>query len=437
MRRAERVAGLSLTHEQRLAVAVLLRQHVGLLQGGAGVGKTTTVKVLVAAWRARGGHVEMAALSGKAALRLSRSVGEEARTIARLIGGLDRRAELVDSGRLIEAPDGDRWAESRKRRRAPGAAGDEPFPPKLTPGTMLVLDEASMVDLGSLHDLARRMPDGSRLILVGDHAQLPPVGLGQCYHDLVEAGRGVAVLTRVLRQAEGNPLLDVALAIREGREPDLPAFTGTAPGVQLVDCQLADVAARLRATRDRLRRETPGGEVLLLGGLQSTVKAINWAEVARRQSEGAQGVRLGPLCPWVSVGDPVIMCRNHYKFGLMNGEMGVLTGLDPVEVAWGTDGSARALEDECRADVQLAWAITGHRSQGSEAPRVVVALDSEAMLTRHWLYTAVTRAAEQAVLVGPREMMARAVRRANRRVTGFSLIAGGAGSLPVAESAHT
>ena len=425
---AEAATRLTLTDEQRLAVSVLLREHVALLQGGAGVGKTTAVKVLVAAWRDAGGRVEMAALSGKAALRLSMAVGEGAMTIARLIAGLDRRAELVAAGKLVETSEGDRWAKDLTHTSARGPSEDEigcaDFPPKLDASTMLILDEASMIDLGSLYDLVRRMPDGSRLVQIGDRFQLPPIGLGQCFHDLVEAGKGVAELTRVLRQADDNPLLNVASAIREGREPELPPFAGPATGAHLAECALPAVEERVRAIRDRLLQDRPGDEVLVVAGLRATVAGINRAEMARRQSQGAEGIRLGPLCPWISVGDPVIMCRNHYKFGLMNGETGIVASLEPVEIAWGSGGRSTPVKDEYRADIQPAWAITAHRSQGSEAARVVVALDSKAMLTRQWLYTAITRATKQSILVGPRALLRTAVSRASQRVTGFSLMTG-------------
>jgi exodeoxyribonuclease V alpha subunit len=112
----------------------------------------------------------------------------------------------------------------------------------------------------------------------------------------------------------------------------------------------------------------------------------------------------------------------------MNGETGIVTNIDPVEVAWGPEGRSTPVKDEYRADIQPAWAITGHRSQGSEATRVVIALDSKALLTRQWLYTAITRATEQSVLVGPCAVLEAAVSRVSQRVTGFRLTDIGASS---------
>ena len=421
---AERRTGLKLTAEQRDAVTCLLGEGIGILQGGAGVGKTTVTKVLISAWRARGGHVILAALSGKAALRLSAAAGATAMTIARLLRGLAERETLIAGGRLVDGQHGDAWVGGGGRRASwdepPGQV--HPFPPKLSGKTMLVLDEASMIDLCSLHGLVRRMPSGARLILVGDRAQLPPVGLGQCFHDLVGARRGVHELTGVLRQAIGNPLIGVASAIRRGTMPLLPPFAGQAMGVQLLACDPASIEGEVRRASRIIGAGLPPAQRLILAGLRGTVRRINLAETAGRQAEGALGVRLGPLCPWVSIGDPVVMSRNHYRVGLMNGETGILAELEPPAVTWGSDIHPTLVDDESRASIELAWAITGHRSQGSEVSRVVIALDGRGVMSRQWLYTVLTRAVDQAVMVGPVDVLRNAVGRLEQRTTGFGLM---------------
>ncbi|MFC7688696.1 AAA family ATPase [Paeniroseomonas aquatica] len=225
---AERTTGLVLTGEQRTAVRVLLHQGVGLLQGGAGTGKTTSMRVLVAACNIMGRRVEPAALSGKAALKLAQASQFDALTIAQVIERLKLRDELEAEGRLSSNDDYLRGENGLPLKRLP----------RLTSDTTLLLDEASMVDIASLHRLLGRLPDGGGLILVGDFSQLPPVGIGQVYHDLVEARHGVVELTQILRQADGNPLLAVAAAIRHGQVPLLPKFTGAATGVQFQECTL-------------------------------------------------------------------------------------------------------------------------------------------------------------------------------------------------------
>jgi exodeoxyribonuclease V alpha subunit len=182
------------------------------------------------------------------------------------------------------------------------------------------------------------------------------------------------------------------------------------------------------ALRARLVREKPHDDLLVIAALNNSVRAVCRAEMARRQAEGVLGVRIGPMCPWVSVGDPVVMAANHYRFGLANGHIGQVVSLEPLEISWvGVDGPRRVHADFA-VDVASAWAITCHRAQGSDAARVVVALDSKTMLTRQWLYTAVTRARQQAILIGPPGLIAAAVARLTRRTTGFGALLHSIGS---------
>ena len=197
---AERIArwrgpqGQRLTEEQGRVVLEMLGRSVAVLQGGAGTGKTTTMRVLVNVWEAARGKALLAALSGKAALRLARSTGRPALTLARLVAGLERRSRLSQEGLPVRED-----------------------LPSIDARTMLVVDESSMVDLATWHRVLRFLPTGARLVLVGDVAQLPPVGLGRVFHDLVDEGRVVSRLTRTLRQAESNPIAD-----SNGKRPPIP-----------------------------------------------------------------------------------------------------------------------------------------------------------------------------------------------------------------------
>jgi exodeoxyribonuclease V alpha subunit len=401
---AERTAGAVLTSEQRMAVRVLLQQRVSLLQGGAGTGKTTSMRVFVAAWQLLHGRVEAAALSGKAALKLAEGAGLDAITIAQLMARMSLRAALEADGKILPTEDYPRSKAGEATLRLP----------RFTPETMLMLDEASMIDIANLRRLLQLLPDGAGILLVGDVHQLPPVGIGQVFHDLVAAQQGVVELTTILRQSNDNPLLEAAAAVRSGTVPALPTFQGAGLGAQWEECGLNDVSSRLSAVRQRLAHDA---DVLVLCARKTTVRQVCYAEMARRQGEGAAGVPLGPLCAWIAIGDPVMMAANHYKHGLANGQLGRITALDPVQVLW--DGADQPFEvtDEYRADVVSAWAVTCHKSQGSEAQRVVIGLDSKRMLTRQWLYTAITRAREQAVLVGPANLLELAVRQVSERTT--------------------
>jgi exodeoxyribonuclease V alpha subunit len=328
------------------------------------------MRVLVAAAKIMARRVESAALSGKAALKLAQASQLDALTIAQVIKRLKLRDELEAEGRLDPNDDYLRDDDGIPTRRLP----------RFTSETTLLLDEASMVDVASLHRLLGRLPDGAGLLLAGDFSQLPPVGIGQVYHDLVAAQHGVVELTQILRQAGGNPLLDVAAAIRSGQVPALPKFAGATSGVQFHECALTDVADQLGVVRCRLAREVPQDDLLILSARKTTVASVCHGEMVRRQTEGVMGVRLGPLCAWISVGDPVMMAANHYKYGLANGQLGRVTSIDPVQVQWDGFGQSLKMEEDYRADVISAWAITCHKSQGSEAHRVLIALDSKYLL---------------------------------------------------------
>ena len=390
-------AGRLLTNEQRSAVLGILQRPVALLQGSAGTGKTTTMRVLVDAWSANGGCVVLAALAGKAALRLSRSTGRRAFTLARLVHGLEHREALAAEGR--PAPDD---------------------LPSFGQRTLLVIDEGSMVDLATWRRILRLLPTGARLAVVGDVAQLPPVGLGQIFHDLVADGRFVIRLTRVLRQAADSPIITAANAVREGIVPDLPPYSRSIPGVFFLESAEASLEAALERVRDDIGAAgAPDGEVLVLAALNRTCRRFCSLVQLRREAHGVQGRRLGPLAPFVAVGDPIIATRNRYNEALMNGLMGQVESLEPLTFRFDGEDAAREITAEASAEIMSAWAITVHRAQGSEARRVVVALDGQNLLTREWLYTAITRATEQVVVVGSRNALRAAVGRRSVRLSGF------------------
>lgn len=384
-----------LTDEQRQAVVEILGRAAAVLQGGAGTGKTTTVQALVDTWLAIGGNVTLAALSGKAAIRLSRSAGRLGLTLARLVHGLERRARLVSEGR--------------------------PVPeelPYFNTDTMLVVDESSMVDLATWHRVLRLLPTGARIVMVGDVAQLPPVGLGRIYHDLVEDGHLVSRLSRTMRQAEDNPIILAASLVREGIVPQLPGYAGPAQGAYLLECSMSGVETVIEGLREEMSMADGGDDVLVLAALNRTCRQV--CKLMQRRREGAvPGRRLGPLAPFVAVGDPVMATRNRYDEALMNGLLGRVECLDPMLIRFDGEEEARAVSEDALAELVSAWAITGHRAQGSEARRVIVVLDAERLVTREWLYTAITRATEQVILVGTPAALRAAVGHCTVRRTGF------------------
>jgi exodeoxyribonuclease V alpha subunit len=393
---AELETDLTLTNEQHAAVVLLLTLPVAALQGGAGVGKTTVMKVLATAWERLGGDVVMGALAGKAALTLSKGASTSARprlayTIARLIGMIERQA-LQAENPAIKRP-----------------TSDVDFTSK----TLLVVDEAGMLDTPSLHKLLSLMPEGARLLFAGDEGQLPPVGIGRVFHDVVAEGSRVARLTQVLRQAADSDIPKVAALVRQGQAPELAYWAGQARGVFLVP------SGEIEKVQRQLRGK---GELMVIAARKATVEAINVSESLEARSNTTPTRRLGPLAT-VAVGDPVVATANRYQDGLFNGLLGVVESIAGPEVAirWDGEREPKSLPQAAEADIELAYAITCHRAQGSGAQAVVIVVESSRLVTREWIYTAITRSRELVILVGDSEVLTKSLARRTTRTTGFSL----------------
>jgi exodeoxyribonuclease V alpha subunit len=389
--------GLTLIEEQRGAVADLLAMPVAALQGGAGVGKTTVMRVLADSWEALGGNVLLSALAGKAALTLAREASSSARprlayTIARIIGMLERQKARDDDGANCNRPKGD---------------------VEVTSKTLLVIDEAGMMDTPSLYRLVGLLPEGARLLFVGDVGQLPPVGPGAFFRDLVTEGSRVVRLTTVRRQALDSPILRVATEVGGGKVSALKPWSGEAEGVYTVPKgKVLEAQRHLRAT----------GEVLVIAALRKTVSFFNESEAAARRSAGRMEVRVAPTV-YVAVGDPVVMTTNRYADALFNGLLGVVTGVsgEQIEVWWDGETEPRSVSAEAAADIELAYAITCHKAQGSAADAVLIVMENCDLETREWLYTAVTRGRKLVLFAAEADALAAAVSRRTERKTGMRL----------------
>lgn len=382
---AEQACDITLTTEQAAALRKLVRLPLAVLQGGAGVGKTTVMKVLAYIWERQRGNVVFGALAGKAALQLSR--GASSHAAPRLAYTLARLIQILDN-----PPD----------NRRPEVEFDDK--------TLLVIDEAGMMDTPTFYQLLKRLPKGTRILLAGDDGQLFPVAFGKIFHDLVEEGTRVATLTKVLRQAEGSLIPLVAQQIRSGVTPVLPTWKGESKGVFAIDSRQLDTLHR-------------SDDFMLIAARRRTVDSWNEIESTKRRNDSTPTRRLGPLAT-VAVGDPIIVTQNRYKHGLFNGLLGTVVAIDGelVQVYFDGEHTPRDLPQEAEVDVELAYAITCHKAQGSSAATVVLMAGDGALVTREWLYTGVTRARELVLLnIVDQERFGKAIARRANRTTGFKL----------------
>jgi exodeoxyribonuclease V alpha subunit len=391
----EKRTGTTLSASQREAVGIVLRSKVAVVTGGPGVGKTTLLDTILRILTAKRVRLLLAAPTGRAAKRMSEQTGMEAKTIHRLLE-VDPKSGGFRKGL------------------------DEPLDCDL-----LVMDEASMIDVPLMNAITRAIPSRSGLLLVGDVDQLPSVGPGRVLADVIESGAvPVARLTEVFRQAAESRIVANAHRINRGEMPVSPK-SGEASDFFFVECKDPDDGAAKVV-------EVVGNRIPKRFGMD----AIRDVQVICPMQRGALGARalnadlqkaLNPnQSPRVErfgsvflPNDKVMQTENDYDKEVFNGDLGTVTAIDEEE------GILRASFDGREVDYPFAeldtlapaYAITIHKSQGSEYPAVVITLTTQhyTMLARNLLYTAVTRGKRLVIVVGQRRALAIAVRTSNAR----------------------
>ncbi len=394
----EREQGVKYAPKQREAVRLAAKSRVMALTGGPGTGKTTSLRAILAVFDALGLTTLLTAPTGRAAKRMSSLTGRDAATMHRLLGA-------------GFSPDGESVVFAR----------DEENPLDCS---AVVLDECSMVDITLMDALLRAMPEDARLVLVGDADQLPSVGPGRVFADILSSGVIPAVrLTEIFRQAGKSRIVSCAHQINAGEQPDLTANTGGLFFLRRGEAaRAAETVSELCSARLPSRMGIPVQDIEVLSptrrGEAGTVALNRRLQAALNPpAEGKNEKIFGSVT--FREGDRVMQIRNNYDMiwrkespsgppetgaGIYNGDMGEILAIDAESetLTVDFDGRIAQIGFDALSELEHAWAVTVHKSQGSEYRAVVLAVGEAAprLMTRGVLYTAVTRARELLIIVG-------------------------------------
>lgn len=384
-------SGTLLSEEQLNAVRLAVSSKVFVLTGGPGVGKTTTANTIIRLLKAMGKTILLGAPTGRAAQRLSEVSGLSAKTIHRLL----------------------EWNPSEG-----GFVKNDQNP--LT-ADVLIVDESSMIDIRLADHLLRALPDRTQLIFIGDVDQLPSVGPGSVLGDLIESGVIPFVkLDKIFRQAQQSKIIQSAHAINRG---DLPHFDNDAQS----DCRFfdADSAERIKAIIKSLASEElkkfgwdPVRDIQILtpmnkGELGNDQLNLELQELLNPQNGDKAHYKKRAIS--FRPGDKVIQVVNNYELSVFNGDIGFVRHLNSGGAKLIVEFGERLVpyNDDHAGDLRLAYAITIHKSQGSEFPVVIIpcSMSHFVMLQRNLFYTGLTRARKLALFVGTKAALSMAAKQ--------------------------
>ena len=410
IRNIEKKTEMELDEHQAEAVKEAVRNGLLVITGGPGTGKTTTINTIIKYFELEGMDIFLAAPTGRAAKRMSETTGYEARTIHRMLelnGGMDTGS----------------------------AAGFERNERNPLETDVIIIDEMSMVDISLMYSLLKAVVAGTRLILVGDVNQLPSVGPGSVLKDIIDSGAFHTVkLTKIFRQASTSDIIVNAHKINNGEEVSLDNksmdffFLKRYDADKIINVTLQLIKQKLpkfvNATEYDIQVLTPMRKGLLgVERLNGILQAyMNPADKSKREKEYRGTI--------FREGDKVMQVRNNYQaewtrgasskeeegLGVFNGDIGIIESIsdDGVTVLF-DDERYVVYDDVMLQDLELAYAMTIHKSQGSEFSTVVLALlpGPPQMMARNLLYTAVTRAKDRVVMVGSESVLRRMVENNN------------------------
>lgn len=385
LKRFEANQNIHLGAAQKTAIAMALENKVSLITGGPGTGKTTIVKALVEAFQqTEQNRIALCAPTGRAAKRLTEATGYEATTIHRLLMPVEGSHEYdfsKNEDNLLEAD-------------------------------VIIVDEASMLNVQLYYSLLAAIPEFSYVIIVGDVDQLPPIGAGFILRDLIDSE--IIPFTRldtIFRQKEGNRIVDNAHEINDGHMPVL-ASEGEFTFVQVntINEMMGQI---VRLYEQELEHNDDELEVQIISPMRRGPAGSNTISKVIQQRlnplEGSEEVKANGVS--YRVGDKVIQVQNNYDLEVFNGEIGVVYAISKSFVFIRFTDKEVTVPIEDMDSIMLAYAITVHKSQGSEYGTVIIPFipPYANMLQRNLLYTAVTRAKNKVILVGTKGAIKRAV----------------------------
>jgi exodeoxyribonuclease V alpha subunit len=387
---AERTMQIAFAESQRRAVREAVTKKMMVVTGGPGTGKTTIVRAIIEIFLAKSLRVLLCAPTGRAAKRLAESTGREARTIHRTL-----EFDPATGGFL-------------RGRENPLDAD------------LLVVDETSMVDVVLMNQLLRAVPPWACVVFVGDVDQLPSVGAGAVLHDLIESKTvPVARLTEVHRQAGSSWIVRAAHAVNRGEEPEsAPAGGGGDFFFVEANDPPAVVGLVKQMVTDRIPKKfglDPFRDVQVLTPQVKTelgVANLN-RELQAALNPGGEKPETKRFDTVFRAGDKVMQVRNNYTREVFNGDIGRVADIDTEDQVLTAefDGRRVLYDFDDLDELQLAYACSIHKAQGSEYPAVVIPVHTQhyTMLQRNLLYTAITRGRRLVALVGSRKALWRAV----------------------------
>ena len=373
--------GITYDDLQTEAIRQAVKSKVMVLTGGPGTGKTTVTQGIIAAWQTMGLEILCAAPTGRAAKRMTEATGMESKTIHRLLG--------------FNPSEGYKYNE------------DNPLG-----GDALIVDESSMIDIVLMNSLLKALPQGMRLLLVGDVDQLPSVGPGNVLRDIISSNvLPVVRLTCIFRQAQTSRIIMNAHAINEGHFPDIS--NGRQSDFFFMEAedpeQIAATIVSLVKSRLPQAYHVPSTSIQVLTPMQRSVIGASNLNISIQQAVNPVGEGLLRGGYTFRKNDRVMQLKNDYQKEVFNGDMGIVTLVNMEDRTLTVDFDGKSVEYESSEldELSLSYATTIHKSQGSEYPIVIIPVHftNYVMLQRNLIYTAVTRAKKICILIGTRKAL--------------------------------